>query len=169
MIGKNTLGRRAIAATALALSLTGCLADDAVKTQTPFNYNEVAWAAKSGGNTILGTGKMSPVEGKVYLCDYVWLSPDSAYQRELQTILFGNTESAVLSRRVTPRRFMFQVYGEAPTLREDRCDKNGEFKFRRIPDGVWYIVSDLGPVSDTYTVMKRIEVRGNTSLAITLP
>lgn len=170
IIGKCTLGRQFIAGVVLGLTLTGCLADDAVKTQTPFNYNEVAWAARSGGNTIVGTGKMIPEGGsKTYLCDYVWLSPDSAYRRELQTILFGNTEGAVLSRRVTPRRVMFQEYGEAATLREERCDKNGEFKFRRIPDGVWYIVSDLGPFSDTYTVMKRIEVRGSTTLTVTLP
>jgi hypothetical protein len=171
MTGKSVLCRQVIAGLAFGsfLILTGCIADDAVTPRTSFNYNDVAWATKSGGNTVVGTGKMTTAEGKTYVCDYAWLRPDSAYGREVTTIMFGSTESAVVSRRVTPQPVMFQEYREAATLRDERCEKNGEFKFRRIPDGIWYVSTHLGPIRDTYAVMKRIEVRGNTTVTVDLP
>lgn len=155
----------------VSAGLTGCLSDDSrfIKTENPFNLKEVEWATKRGTNTVTGTIDVQGTDGKKYPCDFASVSPDSAYNREIITMNFGNTEGATIPQKDMPIRFVYQNANEDLTVRKTNCGWRGHYTLSSIPDGVWYFTTMAGPRNAGLFMMRRIELRGDQVLEINLP
>jgi hypothetical protein len=158
----------------LFASLAACRPPpDELVTQSRFDEKEVAWAAEKGRNTITGRVVLRTDAGKTYTCFAAWLAPDSTFQREIVNIVFGSTENAVFSYKDRPLKMRYmsamERWREGKTKHESSCDREGRFTFRYIPDGPWFLTAMAGPVSDSWGLMRRIEVRGNSTMEVNLP
>jgi hypothetical protein len=152
-----------------ALALAGCIHDDIYKPANPFNYKEVEWATKRGSNSISGKIERQDGVGKVYPCDKVWLAPDSAYNREMKTAVFGTTDDGIFEKKDARFVMVYSDWERGQTTRETSCGWKGHYSFERIPDGVWYLTAMGGPSKTGYYVQRRLDLRGNEKVDVSVP
>jgi hypothetical protein len=112
-----------------------------------FSAEEVAWAKQPGTNTIEGSALLRQQGGGVVTCggSEVDLIPASKYASERLTYLYGGPDGGYTSA------LSMMYYKEPPppnpeyqrTWRKTICDAQGKFKFTNLPDGGWYVLSEV--------------------------
>lgn len=141
-------------------------------TAVEFNPSEIAWAAGEGPNTVEGNAVLRLAAGETKPCIYpTSLVPDSAYSRSRLMILYGNVEQAQRSydRRgfvETPKEFL-------NSARHEQCDGAGNFTFRRVPNGRWYVIARVlwgqaAALQGTF-MMRRVDVAAGQVVKVILP
>lgn len=116
----------------LVVVISGCA--QPVSIQSRFNPDEVAWSRQSGTASLHGQAFLRTRGGEVRTCagQKTSLIPASAYSRE--------THEFVL--RTMGRVPILNPDSLAPTYaRETRCDAQGNFAFRNLPAGDWFVRS----------------------------
>lgn len=163
----------AIVATAVAVVVAGCASPHPLKSR--FDPHEVSFAAGSGTNTIAGDGFVRTRTGEIRHCGglEVSLVPDSTYARERLNTIYGNTIEGYRNVSDTGVRFSHNDPRYFASHRVSRCDAKGHFRFERVPDGTYYVITSVH-FSDPYshrsggTLMRRVIVAGGTTKTVLL-
>lgn len=129
----------------LALVYAGCSARKParesappfVKMQTKFDYSEHEPYAKPGDNGISGQAFLRQQEDSVVTCagSRVLLVPATSYFREMfwHMIITGSEPEPP----ETPYPSLKSM------IRRSQCDAQGNFSFSEIPDGTWFILTQV--------------------------
>jgi hypothetical protein len=158
------------------LAMAAC-APKPLKTSTPFDIDEVAWSRKDGTNTVNGFAVLRTVGGEARTCAglEVGLVPDSLHARDRMSQLYGSLEKGYRIARQTPK-FETDDRGYVMTARRTRCDGQGQFSFEKVPDGSWYLVSQIvwmpapsSGIVEGANMMKSVDVKGGQTVKVSLP
>ena len=129
----------------LALVYAGCsarkptreFAPPFVKMQTKFDYSEHEPYAKPGDNGISGQAFLRQQEDSVVTCagSRVLLVPATSYFREMfwHMIIAGSEPEPP----ETPYPSLKSM------IRRTQCDAQGDFLFSELPDGTWFILTQV--------------------------
>jgi hypothetical protein len=144
-IAHNQLMRALAVLLGFSLAYAGCSARKPVeesappfvKTQTKFDYSEHEPYAKPGENGITGQAFLSQQGGSVVTCagKRVLLLPATSYFREVfWHMIIARSEPEPLSNPYPSLKGM---------IRRTQCDAEGNFSFSEIPDGTWFILTQV--------------------------
>lgn len=170
---------RSLVAFASVMALAGCVPQRQVLTNTTmFSPDEVSWSTKPGNNTVTGFAVLRTASGEARTCAalLVRLIPDSAYARERMTGIYGSLSQG--TTRVGGPAYKEDATDKAyvASVRETRCDGQGNFTFESVPNGVWYltasVVWSVNPsrgATEGGAMMKRIELTGGQTVKVSLP
>lgn len=160
---------------ALLATLSGC----ATHQYTPkekFDAVATKELLKNGSNSIKGSALIRQGGGGVVTCagQEVGLAPATPYQQERMFAIYGNFYSGY-NPAFGGRQVEFQ--GEDPEykylIKKTTCDAQGFFKFEKIADGDFYVVSVILWKVNPYfyeggSLMQRITVKGGETKEIVL-
>jgi len=124
----------------LPLAYAGCAARQSaprfVKMQTKFDYSEHEPYAKPGENSIKGQAFLSQQGGGVVTCagSGVLLLPATSYFREMILHLVAGSEPEPPE---TPNPSLKDM------IRKTQCDAQGNFSLPNIPDGAWFVLTEV--------------------------
>jgi hypothetical protein len=131
---------------ALSLAGAGCSARQEpvrksapsfVQMQTKFDYSEHEPYAKLGNNDISGKAFLTRPEDGVVTCagNRVLLLPATSYFREMfwHMIVAGN-EPKPPERPHPSLKSM---------IKRTKCDAQGHFSFSKVPDGTWFVLTQV--------------------------
>jgi hypothetical protein len=108
-----------------------------VKMQTKFDYSEHEAYAKPGENRITGRAFLTQQAGGVVTCagNRVLLLPATAYFREMfwHMIVTGSEPEPPEKPHPSLKRM----------IRRTECDAQGNFSFSEIPDGDWFVLTQV--------------------------
>ena len=170
---------RMLVALASVMALAGCVPQRQVLTNTTmFNPDEVSWSTKPGNNTVTGFAVLRTASGEARTCAalLVRLIPDSAYARERMSGIYGSLSQG--TTRVGGPAYKEDATDKAyvASVRETRCDGQGNFTFESVPNGVWYVsasvvwsVNHSRGATEGGAMMKRIELTGGQTVKVSLP
>lgn len=124
-------------------SLAACSVPPPATMSATYNPAEVAWAAREGNNTISGSAVLRTVGGDVKTCAglKVTLMPVSAYATEYMEKTFGSSDSGI--SRYTPNVTLDPAFTGSDLTRNSICDAEGRFEFTNLPDGEFYVISNV--------------------------
>jgi hypothetical protein len=132
-----------------------------VPMQTTFDYNEHRPYKEKGNNTVTGQGFLRQKGGGVVTCagSQVFLLPATSYFREAIGHLMQGNDPQV--RTIDP------VYA-----RVGQCDAQGNFIFSGIPDGGWFVVTEVkwsvGPNLQGGSLFQEINIGGGKTTRVLL-
>ena len=183
-----------LTATAALAALAGCATVEPQRPQYPIArpaepppppppptpIEEFAWSRQPGANVILARVAYRPRVGERWSCSgqSVALTPETSYSRDRIAALYGSNQSAI--QTVAQVRARNTAVGAgldyAAFVRSTTCDAQDRFAFQELPDGSWFVIVRVRPVSaagaptgDGVVVMQRVEVRGGVTRQIDLP
>jgi hypothetical protein len=128
----------------LSLAYTGCSARQPVrqsappfvKMQTKFDYSEHEPYAASGENGISGQAFVGQQGDSVVTCagSRVLLLPATSYFREMIGHIVAGSEPDPPAITYPSLKSM---------IRRTQCDAQGNFSFPEIPDGAWFVLTQV--------------------------
>jgi hypothetical protein len=124
----------------LPLAYTGCAARQSaprfVKMQTKFDYSEHEPYTHPGKNSIKGQAFLNQEGDGVVTCagSRVMLVPETSYFREMIRHFVARSEPDPPEIAYPSLKDMF---------RKTQCDAQGNFSFPNIPDGAWFILTEV--------------------------
>jgi hypothetical protein len=127
-----------------ALVLNGCASPITLKAH--FEPRDVAWFYARGTNTLEGSAIARAYNGSAKTCAAlpVTLFPVSPYAKERMLALYGSVEEgfnpALMGR---PANFENDDPAYLKTAKTTRCDARGRFAFSELPDGDYFLVSEV--------------------------
>lgn len=160
----------------LSILLTGC-ATQQVTLKSTFNEKEASVLMEEGKNTIKGSALIRQNNGGTVTCagKPVYLAPvtESASERILH--FYKNTERGympILAAR-NESAFANDDPKYAKYTRNVTCDAQGFFKFEKVADGSFYVVTNIQWRTNPYlleggALMARVSVKGGEVKEITL-
>lgn len=160
--------------------LAACALDDArdVRSTNKFDPSDVRWSKALGRNTIFGVARLTANGGKPRTCAslQVRLAPDSDYVRTRIERLYGDNDEGFVDARSAQRLRTQQNVDRSyeSALKTAVCDPNGNFAFRNLPDGTYYVLAPvvwknkLGEVAEGGFYMQRVTVAGGETRTVTL-
>lgn len=173
----------------ISIALTGCttLSSDiaafkqstiqTVNLPTPFDPEQAAFILEQGSATITGTSTIKDSVGEVITCagNNVYLVPVNEYSRERFTYLFGGSakgfspDEVIRKIKFKPDPPEFRKY-----MRVGTCNYIGQFSFKNVPAGRYYIGTNIISEIDGYNTIdggayaKEITLKKGQSLHISL-
>ncbi len=107
-----------------------------VKMQTKFDYSQHEPYAKPGENSISGQAFLAQQEDSVVTCagNRVLLLPATSYFREMIGRMVAGSEPEPPKTAYPSLKNM---------IRRTQCDAQGNFSFPAIPDGAWFILTQV--------------------------
>lgn len=132
--------------TALSLICAGCSATEEpqrkfgppfVQMETKFDYSEHEPYAQAGKNELSGQVIVKRPGGGVVTCagSRVLLMPATAYFREM----FWH----MIVRRSEPKPPENPNPGLKNMIRRAECNAQGQFSFSEVPDGIWFVLTQV--------------------------
>jgi hypothetical protein len=161
-----------------AAALVGCATPQAptlppFEVSVPFDQEEAFRLVKEGANTIKGNASMRQPGGGVVTCagQAVHLIPATAYAKQRMLALYSSTE-----RGVTPARRSYKFVPDPPEyyalVRTTKCDSKGNFVFRRVSDGEFFIAVlvswRVGDSPQGGQLMHRVSVRNRQTSSVVM-
>ncbi len=148
-----------------------------VALKTSFNPDDAAYILTDGTATISGSSAVIDASGEKITCagNNVYLVPVNDYSHERYQYLFGNAtkgfspDSVIQKVRFTPDNPEFRKY-----MRVSTCTYTGEFSFENVPEGQYYIGTNIISELDGYNTIeggayaKEITIKPGQSLKIEL-
>jgi len=138
-------------------------------------FDSVDWFENKGSSTIIGSAKFKPKEGEVRFGDTfgIELMPISAYTDERLKLIYNSNESGVVYISGTIPKFIPDPVGYHKT-RKVTCDKNGNFEFKNLPNGTYYVIAFMiwDEINESISIkngggiMKRITLKENEDVTI---
>lgn len=136
---------------AAAVALTGCM-QNVVEIQTPFDPNAGTYILANGRSAISGQAFMRQAGGGVVTCagEDVTLTPATTYQQERMRVIYGDISGG---SRTTG-------YGDVPPppapgaerlTRTTKCDAGGNFEFRNLAAGDYYVSTTVQWMASQYS------------------
>jgi hypothetical protein len=135
--------------------------------------DEFAWSTQAGRGSVTGRAVVARY-GRSWTCagQSVALMPETPSTRTRMQNLYGSTQHAV--------RTVAQVRGKTAGgrdpgqyVRTTRCDANGRFAFRDLPEGGWFVIARIMPAGAAdadraLVTMERVATRGGRSVSVKL-
>ena len=128
-----------------------------------------------GTNTVEGSAFLRQRGGDVVTCagETVSLIPQSAYAAERVLHAFGTTQRAAIS---LPVELDVPVPEYERLILESTCDAQGDFVFRNVPDGgyyvwtrvTWEVSMSYGTFMQGGAVMAPVEVAGGEAVSLVI-
>lgn len=166
---------RAVGLVLSSLLLSACFSPQ-VNIDTPFDPAASAYVTRNGSGTITGQAFMRQMGGGVVTCagSEVTLVPATGYFVEAITETFGASEGGRIGVLQRP-----QVNGTDPRASSARratvCDAQGNFTFRQISSGEYYVLADVTWYAPTNQIIpeggslaKRIRIQGGETVQVIL-
>ena len=162
----------------LMMFLSSCASTPSPPTMSvQSNPQEIARLNHAGQNVVRGRALLSR-ESFARTCagSDVNLIPDSAYARQLMTRMFGGLNGGLLTTIETGVARPDERTRYAVAIKTTRCDGQGYFTFKDVPDGAYYVIANViwptaGHVPANWRaddLMRRVEVAGGQSREILL-
>jgi hypothetical protein len=154
----------------LPLAYAGCSAQEPVresaprfvKAHTKFDYSEHEPYAKPGENSISGQAFLRQQGDSVVTCagSRVLLLPATSYFREtFWHIIIAGSEPEPPETAYPSLKSM---------IRRTRCDAQGNFSFAEIPDGTWFILTQVNARDGGVLITEvTLSNRGTTPVLLT--
>lgn len=132
-----------------------------VKAQTRFDYSEHEPYAKAGENGISGKAFLRHQGDSVVTCagSRVLLLPATSYFREIFWHIIAGSEPAPPEKPYPSLKNM---------IRRTQCDAQGNFSFAEIPDGTWFILTQVNARGGGVLITEvTLSNHGTTALLLT--
>ena len=155
------------------LSLTACGGVQEIEATVPFNKAEAAYINKTGKATVSGQAFLKRRDGMVVTCAgaAAYLIPATEYAKQRFSAIYGNEDRGY--------RSAIRGFSDADDLdyykyaRETYCDAEGDFEFKGVADGEYFVTSTVvWQVSDYYNeggiLGKRITIKNGRSQNVIL-
>jgi hypothetical protein len=151
---------------ALPLACAGCsarqepvrqFAPSFVQMQTKFDYSEHEPYAKSGKNGIIGQAFLTRQGDGVVTCagNRVLLMPATSYFREMfWHMIVARSEPKPPETPYPSLKGMF---------RRTECDAQGNFSFSEVPDGTWFLLTQVNAAHGGLLITEMTLPNGGTS------
>lgn len=150
--------------------VAGCASQrPAYVTSAPFNAESARKLLQPGSNTIKGSALLRQQGGGVVTCagGPVYLVPATEYATERMRAIYSSDQRGFDAIGYGGKHAEFD-HTPAEYLRlqrESRCDAQGFFKFDRLADGSFFVVTAVAWRVGTYTnaggwLMQRVQVAG---------
>ena len=145
----------------------------------PTPLDEFAWSAQRGTNGLAAVVNYRPRAGERWSCagSSVGLTPETSYSRNRIQTLYGATERTIQTVAEVRARSAANAgldYGQF--VKSTSCDAKDSFVFQGLPDGAWFLIVRVRPISaagqptgEGVVIMQRIELRGGGTRQISLP
>jgi len=148
-----------------------------------FSEKQAAYINKQGKNSIQGQGMLKTRGGDVKTSagSIAYLYPKTDYTDEMMTALFGNTERGINQVfEVRAKKYKNVIVNLNPNIttytKKQTCDAQGNFDFSGIPDGTYYVVTNVEwSVPGTYAMgfqggdlMSKITVKNGSKQRVIL-
>ena len=150
------------------------VAGEPVKLDSVFNIDDVSFVMKPGNSTVTGTASIKLADGTIKNCAgfNVELLPVAAYSKERIVRTYGNDQQGQILLEQNPPKFTPDVPEYHDTLIKGACDERGEFRFRNVPAGdyfvmafiIWEDASRATPRKSGGAAMKRIHVAAGSQV-----
>jgi len=136
-----------------------------VQMQTKFDYSEHQPYLQPGENGIRGQGFLRQQGGGVVTCagSEVYLFPATSFFREMMMHLRAG-KAPQIEGYIDPT---FK-----PVIKQSQCDAQGNFSFAKLPNGNWFIVTQVAwtvaSQSQGGTLMREVAVSDNQTVQVLL-
>lgn len=112
-----------------------------IEVAAPFDKNEVAYIHQQGSATLTGQAFLRQNGGGVVTCagSKVALLPAGAYTKEFVTKAFGNVQGGKVNALQVSQ--INHPDGFTKQRRETICDAEGDFEFKNVANGDYYVAS----------------------------
>ncbi|MBW1294754.1 carboxypeptidase-like regulatory domain-containing protein [Aquimarina litoralis] len=140
-----------------------------ITIKNKFDYEEVKWFKNSGKGKIKGTAKFKSKQGEVRFGEEfrIELMPSCSYTEERLNNIYSNTSSgAVFVEDGIPK---FTPDPEAyHDTKKTMCNQNGEFEYRNLPSGDYYLIAFMLWDKTGGGIMKKITINENETKTVEL-
>jgi hypothetical protein len=145
----------------------------------PTPLDEFAWSTARGSNGLAAVVSYRPRSSERWSCagSSVGLTPETSYSRNRIQTLYGAIERTIQTVAEVRARSAANAgldYGQF--VRSTTCDAKDSFVFQGLPDGAWFLIVRVRPIStageptgEGVVIMQRIELRGGGTRQISLP
>lgn len=132
------------------MMVSGCATGGPASTRGPqsvgvaFEPEAVQWASAKGSNKILGNALLRTRGGEVRTCAgyKVYLSPAVAYSAARMRLIYGSDQQGYRPAQRNPNLEARPAAYEA-LIRQTVCDAQGNFQFEELPDGEYFVTTDV--------------------------
>ncbi|CAN5206800.1 hypothetical protein BH11PSE2_BH11PSE2_06890 [soil metagenome] len=135
-----------------------------------FRSQDFSWSAIPGSNRI--DGALVYRQGGVgFSCANVILMPETPWTQRRMNILYRSVISAAAPAAEVRSRTPAAPPELNAFVRQTTCDAQGQFSFTGLPDGGWFVVTVVRPVSgagEQVALMRRVLTRGGRPTLIEL-
>jgi len=160
----------------LMLLLSGCMAveKEIMITKSFFNENEVEWFKEEGNNTVKGSALLRQSGGGVVTCagNAVTATPFSTYALERMTLIYNNSQQGYKGLASATKQIDQGAPAYLEMAEETLCDAQGYFKFSNLPEGEYFLTTEVSWVIANRIqggyLMKRISVSGGETVEVVL-
>jgi hypothetical protein len=133
---------------------------------TSFDRNEVRWSTDPGDNSVSGQAFMRTQGGTIVTCAGLetQLIPVSKYSTQRIVTIYGSSESGfrnwydLTNTKFEPDSLDYQNFNRKIT-----CDAQGNFKFDKLANGSYYLVSAVlwtaGEARQGGAIMRRVTLK----------
>ena len=150
----------------LGLAYAGCAVRQPVQMQTKFDYSEHKPYTEPGENSIKGQGFLRQQGGSVVTCagSEVAMLPATSFFREAINHLRAGNKPRMEIETLDPT---FK-----PMIKRAQCDAQGNFSFTKLPDGAWFVLTQVNwivaRVTQGGTLMRELTLSGNETTQVLL-
>lgn len=175
--------RAGMSVAVLAFLIAGCAlppAQPKIRLLTTFDKVQAEKLLMDGPNTIKGSSLMRQVNGGVVTCagESVQLLPATTYAAERVRHIYGSDTAGIRLASVAqsnPEPFETTDPDFESRFKNTTCDAQGYFKFERVADGEFFVLSGIvwkaNPRSVIFEggfMMRRIKVQGGETKELVL-
>jgi hypothetical protein len=128
--------------------------------QTPFEYTEHEHYAQQGENGIKGHGVLNQKVAGAVTCagNRVLLLPGTSYFREMIDHLVAGSEP---DPPKTPQPSLKNM------IKATECDAQGDFSFVQIPDGAWFVLTQV-KTKTVSVLIQEVKVSNHRTIEVLL-
>ncbi|WP_124980470.1 hypothetical protein [Nonlabens xiamenensis] len=113
-----------------------------IDIKNEFKDEDVKWFKNDGTSSIRGIAKFKSINGDIRFGKEfrIELNPYSAYTKERLNHIYKNDDSGYVNIESGIPKFNPDPEGYHQT-RKVMCDENGEFEFKNLPEGDYYVIA----------------------------
>jgi hypothetical protein len=151
---------------------------DPLKLESPFDMEAVKFVKEPGDATVMGQAFLKLRDGTLKSCAgfNVELLPVAAYSNERIFKTYRSNEQGQILLEQNPPKFTPDVKEYHEMLLKSSCDAQGEFRFKNVAAGDYYVMAFIiweATTGDAASktgggVMKRIHVEPNSTNVVLL-
>lgn len=129
-----------------SILITGCATAPTIITLTPFNKSEAEMLLTPGPNAVRGSALIRQRGGSVVTCAgrEVALIPATQHSTERMQALYGRTDQGYRPAWGAPKiSFNNESSEQSKLLKMTRCDAQGFFRFDKVANGEFFVVTSI--------------------------
>lgn len=131
-----------------------------IEIKSEFNEQDVQWFKSDGNSRIKGIAKFKSLKGDIGFGEdfRIELNPYTPYTKERLNHIYKNNDSGYVYIENGIPKFTPDPEGYHKT-RKTMCNAMGEFEFKNLPDGEYYIIAFMLWDETGGGLMQRVELK----------